>query len=217
MRVLLIEDQADLQRIVRDMLEEEGYAVDTCSDGMAGFARAMSCDYDAIVLDLMLPKMDGRELLERLRERRNTPVLILSALDELADRCHGLDLGADDYLPKPFRHEELLARLRALIRRAAGQANPQIEIGNVSIDTRAKTVSLNGKVVSLTTREYSLLEYLAMHRGRVITRNELFDHLFDEIDEINSNMLDVYISYLRKKLGNGLITTRRGLGYLIPK
>lgn len=215
MRILLVEDQADLHRIVREMLEEDGYAVDSSADGVSGLAKALTYPYDAIVLDLMLPKLDGWEVLQRLRERSKTPVLILSALDEMSDRCRGLNLGADDYLPKPFGQEELLARLRALIRRAAGQATSVIEIRGVTIDTRSKQVLHEDQVIALTSREYSLLEYLAIHRGRVVRREELFDHLFDEIDEVSSNMLDVYVSYLRKKLGSELITTRRGFGYVI--
>lgn len=215
MRILLVEDQADLHRIVREMLEEDGYAVDSSADGVSGLAKAMTYPYDAIVLDLMLPKLDGWNLLQRLRERRKTPVLILSALDEMSDRCRGLNLGADDYLPKPFGQEELLARLRALIRRAAGQATSVIEIRGVTIDTRSKQVLQADQVIALTSREYNLLEYLAIHRGRVVRREELFDHLFDEIDEVSSNMLDVYVSYLRKKLGSEFITTRRGFGYVI--
>lgn len=215
MRILLIEDQTDLQRIIREMLEEDGYSVDSATDGNAGLAKAMSYNYDAIVLDLMLPKIDGWEVLDRLRQIKSTPVLILSALDQTSDRCRGLDEGADDYLPKPFSHEELLSRLRALIRRAAGQSKSLLEFSGVKLDTRKKTVTLNEEAISLTTREYNLLEYLALHRGRVVSRDELLDHLFDEIDEVSSNNLDVYVSYLRKKLGADLISTRRGFGYVI--
>jgi two-component system, OmpR family, response regulator len=215
MRILLIEDQAELHRIIREMLEEDGYSVDSANDGNAGLAKAMTYEYDAIVLDLMLPKMDGWEVLDRLRQSKSTPVMILSALDQTSDRCRGLDEGADDYLPKPFCHEELLSRLRALIRRAAGQSKSLLEFAGVKLDTRMKTVTMHGEAISLTTREYNLLEYLALHRGRVIRREELFDHLFDEIDEVSSNSLDVYVSYLRKKLGADLISTRRGFGYVI--
>ncbi len=215
MRILLVEDQAELHRIIREMLEEDGYSVDSANDGNAGLAKAITYDYDAIVLDLMLPKIDGWEVLERLRQKKNTPVMILSALDQTSDRCRGLDEGADDYLPKPFSHEELLSRLRALIRRAAGQSKSLIEFAGVKLDTRMKTVTLHDEAIALTTREYNLLEYLALHRGRVVRREELFDHLFDEIDEVSSNSLDVYVSYLRKKLGADLISTRRGFGYVI--
>lgn len=215
MRVLLIEDQADLHRIVRQMLEEDGYSVDSAHDGRAGLARVQTYNYDAIILDLLLPNIDGWELLDQLRQRKSTPVLILSALDASSDRCRGLDNGADDYLPKPFDHQELLARLRALIRRSAGVCRSIIEIDQLKIDTKSKNVTFRSAPISLTTREFQLLEYLALHRGRVISRDELFDHLFDEIDEVSSNLLDVYVSYLRKKLGSDLIVTRRGFGYVI--
>ena len=215
MRILLVEDQADMHRIVRQMLEEDGYAVDSANDGNTGLAKALTYDYDAIVLDLMLPNITGWEMLNRLRDRKNTPVLILSALDQARDRCRGLDEGADDYLPKPFSHEELLSRIRALIRRAAGQSKSIIEFSNIHLDTRSKIVKVHDEPIALTTREYNLLEYLVLHRGRVVSREELHDHLFDEIDEVSSNNLDVYVSYLRKKLGADLITTRRGFGYVI--
>ncbi len=215
MRILLVEDQADMHRIVREMLEEDGYAVDSANDGNAGLAKALTYNYDAIVLDLMLPKITGWEMLNSLRVRKNTPVLILSALDQARDRCRGLDEGADDYLPKPFSHEELLSRIRALIRRAAGQSKSIIEFANIHLDTRSKIVTLHDELITLTTREYNLFEYLVLHRGRVVSREELHDHLFDEIDEVSSNNLDVYVSYLRKKLGADLITTRRGFGYVI--
>lgn len=220
MRVLVVEDQPDLQRILRGMLEDEGYSVDSCSDGAAGLAKAQSYSYDAIVLDLMLPELDGWQVLKRLRasrdaSKKSTPVLILSALHEVEDRCEGLDLGADDYLAKPFNHAELISRVRALIRRAAGQSSSMLQIENVKIDQRAKKVYLEDEEVALTGREYSLLEYLALHRGRVIGKDELFQHLSDEIDEMASNWLEVYVSYLRRKLGAEVIKTRRGIGYVI--
>lgn len=215
MRVLVVEDQPDLSRLLRGFLEDAGYAVDSASDGNEGFAKAMTWPYDVIVLDLMLPKMDGLTLLERMRTKHKTPVLILSALDALPDRVRGLDLGADDYLSKPFEREELLARLRAIIRRSAGQSRSTVDINDISIDFRSKSVTRAGEVVTLTSREYNLLEFLVMHRGRVISREELCDHLSDEIDESNSNVLDVYISYLRKKLGHHVIETKRGFGYVV--
>ncbi len=217
MRVLVVEDQPDLLRLLRGFLEDAGYAVDCASDGSEGLAKAMAWPYDVIVLDLMLPKMDGLTLLERLRAYHKTPVLILSARNTLPDRVRGLDLGADDYLSKPFEREELLSRLRAIIRRAAGQALSTIAVNDVSIDLRSKLVTRAGEAVTLTAREYNLLEYLAVHRGRVISREELCDHLSDEIDESFSNVLDVYISYLRKKLGPDVIETRRGFGYVVSK
>lgn len=217
MRVLVVEDQPDLHRLLRGFLEDAGYAVDGAFDGNEGLAKAMTSPYDVIVLDLMLPKIDGMQVLARLRTHRKTPVLILSARDGLKDRVGGLDLGADDYLVKPFERTELLARLRAIIRRVAGQAQSTIDFKGISIDARSKTVMRGDEAIVLTAREYSLLEYLAVNLNRVIGREELSDHLSDEIDESNSNVLDVYISYLRKKLGADVIETRRGFGYVISK
>lgn len=217
MRILVIEDQADLRRLVQGILEEDGYAVDVAADGADGLAKAQAWPYDAIVLDLMLPKIDGWDVLEQLRETHKTPVLILSARDALSDRVLGLDIGADDYLSKPFERPELLARLRALIRRTAGQAKSTLTIKNLQVDLISRTITRDDEIVTLTAREYTLFEYLALHRGKVVTRTELYDHLFDENDETLSNLLDVYISYLRKKLGADVIETRRGLGYVIPE
>ena len=217
MRILVIEDQADLRRLLQGILEESGYAVDVAADGLDGLAKAQVWPYDAIVLDLMLPKIDGWDLLEQLRETHKTPVLILSARDALSDRVLGLDLGADDYLSKPFERSELLARLRALIRRTAGQSKSTLTINDLEIDLIGRTISRGDEVITLTAREYTLFEYLALHRGKVVSRTELYDHLFDENDESLSNLLDVYISYLRKKLGADVIETRRGLGYVIPE
>lgn len=217
MRILVIEDQPDIQRLLRACLEDEGYAVDTACDGEVGLAKALVWPYDVVVLDLMLPKLDGLSLLERLRERRSTPVLILSAKDTLPDRVRGLDDGADDYLTKPFERAELLARLRAIIRRAAGQSQSTILVGSVSVDLRSKLVSVDDVPIALTSREYSVLEYLITHQGRVVSRDELLDHLSDEHDESNSNSLEVFISNIRRKLRATLIETRRGFGYVIPK
>lgn len=216
MRILVIEDQADLRRLLIGMLEEEGYAVDGAADGSDGLFKARAWAYDAIVLDMMLPKIDGWELLEALRATHRTPVLILSARDAVWDRVQGLDLGADDFLAKPFEREELLARLRALIRRAAGPVTSTLTIRDLAVDLRARVVSRGGEPVALTAREYSLFEYLALHRGKVISRAELYDHLFDENEGTLSNLLDVYVSCLRKKLGQDAIETRRGQGYVIP-
>jgi two-component system OmpR family response regulator len=217
MRVLVVEDQLDLQRLLRSLLEDEGYCVDTASDGLEGLSKAFAWSYDAIVLDLMLPKLHGMRLLQQLRQKdRNLPVLILSARDEVSDRVEGLDCGADDYLTKPFERTELLARLRALIRRAAGQSQSTIELNDLVLDLRAKSAIQLGHVVPLTGREYSVLEYLAIHRGRVVSRRELLDHVSDEYDEPNSNSLEVFISNLRRKLGAEVIQTRRGIGYVIP-
>ena len=215
MRVLLIEDEADLLASLARALREEGYAVDTATDGEEGLYKAESADYDAIVLDVMLPRLDGWEILQRLRQSRKTPVLMLTARDAARDRVRGLDTGADDYVVKPFDLDELFARLRAIIRRSAGQTRNAIEIGKVLLDTAARSVTLDGKPVGLTAREYALVEFLALHRGETVTRAALYEHLFDEDDDSLSNLLDVHVSNLRKKLGPEFIATRRGHGYCI--
>jgi two-component system, OmpR family, response regulator len=214
-RLLVVEDEVDLLRALAKALREEGYAVDTASDGEDGLFKATAWNYDAILLDLMLPKLDGREVLTRLRLVKATPVLILTARDALPDRINGLDRGADDYLVKPFQRQELLARIRALTRRAAGQAASVLEVGEVTIDMASQTVTKRGEVIGLTPREYALIEFLALHRGQIVSRTMLYDHLFDENDDSLSNLLDVHVSNLRKKLGHDLIATRRGRGYLI--
>jgi two-component system, OmpR family, response regulator len=215
MRVLAVEDEPDLLASLTKALREDGYAVDGAPDGEEGLYKAENCDYDAIVLDIMLPRLDGWEVLRRLRQTKKTPVLMLTARDAVRDRVRGLDTGADDYLVKPFELPELLARLRALIRRSASQAQVRLEIGDVVIDTAARTVSRDGKATALTAREYALLEFLALHRGKVVTRTMLYEHLFDENDDTLSNLLDVHVFNLRKKLGHDFITTRRGHGYVI--
>jgi two-component system, OmpR family, response regulator len=216
MRLLVIEDDPALQRTLAASLREEHYAVDTASDGAEGLSKARQDTYDAIVLDVMLPRLDGWGVLAGLRPAITTPVLMLTARDTIPDRIKGLNQGADDYLTKPFNVDELLARLRALIRRAAGRTQSVIRLGEVLLDTAAKRVTSDGAEVSLTPREYALVEYLALHRGEVVSRARLYDHLFDEEDDTLSNLLDVHVSNLRKKLGHDLITTRRGLGYSIP-
>lgn len=215
MRLLLIEDDPLLQRSLATGLREENYAVDTASDGEDGLFKAGSNSYDCIILDGMLPVFDGWEVLKQLRPANTTPVLMLTARDAIPDRIRGLDAGADDYLTKPFDGEELLARIRALIRRSSGQASNLLEIGKVMIDTAARSVSLDGENVPLTPREYSLVEYLARHRSVVVSRSELYEHLFDEDDDTLSNLLDVHVSNVRKKLGHEFIATRRGHGYAI--
>jgi two-component system OmpR family response regulator len=217
MRILVVEDEPRLLRNLAKALREEGYAVDTAETGDDGFFKADCNDYDAVVLDVMLPGIDGWEVLARLRKRKNTPVLMLTARDAHADRVKGLDGGADDYLVKPFDLPELLARVRALIRRSVGQPRSEILIGDIALDTRARSVSRNGEVIGLTAREYAILEYLAQHRGEVISRTELYEHLFDENDDTLSNLLDVHVFSIRKKLGHELIMTRRGQGYCIPR
>jgi two-component system, OmpR family, response regulator len=214
-RILVVEDEPDLLRGLARALREEGYAVDTSEDGEEGLYKAANWDYDAIVLDIMLPRLSGWEVLTRLRATKRTPVLMLTARDAGPDRVRGLNTGADDYVVKPFDLPELLARLRALIRRSAGQASSVLQVGAVTIDTAARSVSRGGEAVSLTAREYALLEFLALHRGEVVTRTTLYEHLFDEDDSTLSNLLDVHVSNLRKKLGHDFIATRRGHGYCI--
>jgi two-component system OmpR family response regulator len=215
MRLLLVEDEPDLRRSLGRALREEGYAVDEAADGEEGLLKARQCDYDAIVLDAMLPLIDGFELLRRLRPGSKTPVLMLTARAQIGDRVRGLDAGADDYLAKPFDHHELFARLRALIRRASGEAASAVEIGDIVLRTDAKSVTKSGEAVALTAREYRLVEYLALRRGKVVSRTELYEHLFDENEDTLSNLLDVHVSNVRKKLGHELIATRRGHGYCI--
>jgi two-component system OmpR family response regulator len=215
MRILIVEDEPDLLNSLARACREAGYAVDTAADGEEGLYNAESNSYDAIVLDVMLPKLDGWVLLARLRNTKKTPVLLLTARDQSRDRVRGLDIGADDYVVKPFDLDELLARLRALIRRTSGTTTARIEVGDVAIDTAARAVSQRGETVTLTAREYALLEYLALHRGEVVTRTTLYEHLFDENDSTLSNLLDVHVSNLRKKLGHEFISTRRGHGYCI--
>ena len=215
MRLLLVEDEPDLLNGLARALRRASYAVDLAADGEEGLYKAESTDYDAIVLDIMLPRLDGWGVLARLRKTKTTPVLMLTARDRPVDRVRGLDTGADDYLIKPFDTAELLARLRALIRRSAQRARPLIEIGEVEIDPAARNVNRAGKPVVLTAREFAVLEYLALHRGEVVTRTALYEHLFDENDNTLSNLLDVHVSNIRKKLGHDFITTRRGHGYSI--
>jgi two-component system OmpR family response regulator len=215
MRILVVEDEARLRGSLAKALREEGYAVDTACDGGEGLFKAENYGYDAILLDVLLPVLDGWELLGRLRKARQTPVLMLTARDTVPDRVRGLDLGADDYLVKPFDLPELFARLRALIRRSAGHARPHIDLGDISIDLRLRTATVAGESVALTAREYSILEYLALHRGKVVSRSELYEHLLDETDDTLSNLVDVHVFNIRRKLGHSLITTRRGEGYYI--
>ena len=216
MRVLVVEDDPDLRRVLEQALREDGYAVDAAPDGRIGLYDATTWDYDAVILDLMLPGLDGWQLLSSLRgEKKAMPVLILTARDGVPDRIRGLDSGADDYMIKPFVLAELQARLRALIRRAAGRAHPALDLGEVQVDTASRTISRNGLPVHLTAREYGIVEILGLRRGEVVSRTDLYAHLFDENDDSFSNLLDVHISNIRKKLGKDFIQTRRGHGYVI--
>ena len=215
MRLLLVEDEPDLREALARALCEEGYAVDTADNGENGLFNALNTNYDAIVLDILLPKMNGWDVLKQLRAKKKTPVLMLTARDQSLDRVRGLDTGADDYMVKPFDLPELFARLRAIIRRAAGQSSTQIQVGKVVVDTAARLVTVDQQPVALTAREYGLVEFLALHRGEVVTRTQLYESLFDENDDTMSNLLDVHVSNVRKKLGHDFIATRRGHGYQI--
>ncbi len=215
MRILIIEDEADLARAVRKALEDDCFSVDVAHDGESGQYQAESCDYDAILLDLMLPRRDGWTVLKQLRRTKNTPVLILTARDGVDERVRGLDGGADDYLIKPFELDELRARIRSLIRRSAGKASRILRAGDVEFDTASRTVRRSGNDVTLSPKEYAVAEYLMMHRGELVTRTRLYDHVYDESEDTLSNVMDVYISNLRRKLGKDFIKTRRGEGYLI--
>ena len=215
MRLLIVEDEPDLLASLAQALREEGYAVDTADNGEDGLFNAEGTDYDAIILDVMLPGLDGWEVLKRLRRTKQTPVLMLTARDQSRDRVRGLDTGADDYVVKPFDLNEIFARLRALIRRTNHKTTNLIELGTVTVDTAARHVLLNGQAVELTAREYSLVAFLGLHRGEVVTRTQLYEHLFDENECSLSNLLDVHVSNVRKKLGAEFIVTRRGHGYCI--
>jgi two-component system OmpR family response regulator len=215
MRVLVIEDDPGLRRSLSATLKDEGFAVDQAADGEEGLYHAREGLYDVIVLDVMMPKLDGWQVLAQLRPEHSVPVLMLTARDSVPDRITGLNAGADDYLTKPFDSDELVARLRALIRRAAGQTQSTIEVKGYQLDTASRTLKKDGIAIELTAREYSLFEYLAIHRGEVVSRSLLYERLFDENDNSLSNLLDVHVSNLRKKLGADIIATRRGHGYCI--
>ena len=218
MKVLVIEDYPPLLEGLCKGLREEGFTVEAARDGEEGLWSAQNGQADVIVLDLMLPKLDGLSLLKRLRqEGRQTPVLILTARGDVPDRVKGLNLGADDYLPKPFSFQELLARVQALVRRRYDNRNPVIEAGPVRIETAARRTTVGGKEVVLTPREYGLLELLARRAGEVVTRPEIWDCIYEFDSDATSNVVDVYIGYLRRKLdapgAPSLIETVRGHGY----
>jgi DNA-binding response OmpR family regulator len=219
-RVLLVEDTMPILRAIRQGLEEEGFAVDVATDGEEADVKCRSTSYDAIVLDIMLPKIDGLTLLKRWRESGiGTHVLLLTARTSTQDKVVGLDSGADDYLAKPFEMDELFARIRALVRRGHQQKDPVLRCHDLEIDTAARVVRRSGQVIHLTPREYALLEFLAFHRGKVVTRSMIWEHLYDEYDENTSNVVDVYIRYLRNKVDKQfdppLILTRWGEGYML--
>ncbi len=214
MRVLVVEDEPTLAKQLRTALEGAGYAVDSAADGEDGHYLGSTENYDAVILDLGLPEVDGLTVLDRWRkEGRVTPVLVLTARDSWSDKVAGLDAGADDYLAKPFQTEELIARLRALIRRASGNASSELTAGGVRLDTRSGRVTLDGEPVKLTAQEFKLLSYLMHNKGKMVSRTELIEHIYDQDFDRDSNTIEVFITRIRKKLGADLISTTRGLGY----
>jgi two-component system OmpR family response regulator len=216
MRLLVVEDEPDLARTLRKALAEETFAVDVVGNGEDAIFQASEVAYDAIVLDLMLPGTSGWTVLETLRRERNrAPVVVLTARDTLADKVRGLNLGADDYLTKPFALSELVARLRALIRRASPEPVPTLVVGRITIDTAARHVWRGERLITLTAREYAILECLVRRRGTLVTRAAMLEHLYAEDHDVTSNVVDVHVARLRRKLGSGVIRTRRGHGYII--
>ncbi|MFA5902019.1 MAG: response regulator transcription factor [Hyphomicrobium sp.] len=216
MRILIVEDEARIGAAIKSALSSAGYTCDLAVDGEDAWFRGDTESYDLVLLDLGLPKMDGLAVLKRWRAAgRNMPVLVLTARGAWTERVEGIDAGADDYLAKPFRTEEVLARVRALIRRSVGQGNPLIEAGNLSLDTRQMRVLVDGEVVQASPLEYRLVAYLMHHKGRVVPPHELLEHLHGDDDARNANALEALIMRLRKKLGPDAIETRRGFGYLI--
>ncbi|ABS68406.1 response regulator transcription factor [Xanthobacter versatilis] len=216
MRLLVVEDDPELNRQLVEALSDAGYAVDRAYDGEEGQYLGETEPYDAIVLDIGLPKLDGISVLESWRRAgKVTPVLILTARDRWSDKVQGFDAGADDYVAKPFHMEEVLARLRALLRRASGHASSEMTCGPVRLDTRSGRVTVEGTAVKLTSHEYRLLSYLMHHAGRVVSRGELVEHLYDQDFDRDSNTIEVFVGRLRKKLDCDVIQTVRGLGYLL--
>lgn len=220
MRILVVEDYAPIRNALVEGLTAAGLSVDSSAEGSEGKWLAESNDYDVIILDLMLPKIDGMTILKSLREQGNDAhILILTAKDTVPERVEGLDFGADDYLVKPFVFAELLARVRALIRRKYGGKNPVIHVADLAVDTKARRVSRDGNAIEMTAKEFALLEYLALRAGDIVSRAEIWEHVYSFENDNHSNVVDVYISYLRKKIDrqgmDKLIHTRRGQGYLL--
>jgi two-component system OmpR family response regulator len=216
MRILVIEDDPDLNRQLVTAFKDAGYVVDSARDGEEGHFLGDTEPYDAVVLDIGLPKKDGLTVLETWRaDGKKMPVLLLTARDRWSDKVQGFDAGADDYVAKPFHMEEVLARLRALVRRAAGHVTSEISAGPVRLDTRAGRVTVDGNAVRLTSHEYRILAYLMHHRGRIVSRTELVEHIYDQDFDRDSNTIEVFIGRLRKKLGIDIIQTIRGLGYCL--
>lgn len=217
MKILVVEDEDDLRGSLKQSLVEQGYAVDIAADGEEATHLALENGYDAIILDVVLPKADGWKVLRDVREKKQTPVLMLTSRNTRADVIRGLDRGADDYLTKPFDLKEVHARVRALIRRSKGHADPILNFGRVVLDSGKKLVTLDLELIDLTHREYSLVEYLAFRRGDVVSRTELYEHLFADDDESMSNLLDVHVCNVRKKIDKDFIQTRRGHGYFLAE
>ncbi|MBC6497362.1 MAG: response regulator transcription factor [Alphaproteobacteria bacterium GM7ARS4] len=216
MRILLVEDDKNVLRQLSACLKEHGYVVDVAEDGEEGYFLGETEPYDAVILDLGLPQMDGLSVLRRWRlEKRTMPVLILTARGDWSEKVAGFDAGCDDYVAKPFQMEELLARLRALIRRASGHASPDLTCGSLRLDSRMGRIFLEDKMLSLTAHEYKILSYFMHHKGKVISRSELIDHIYDQNFDLDSNTIEVFIGRLRKKLGRRYIKTERGLGYCL--
>lgn len=214
MRVLIVEDDADLARQLKSTLKDAGYAVDVAKDGEEGHFLGDTEPYDAVVLDLGLPLIDGVSVLQKWRaDGKAFPVLILTARDQWSEKVAGFDAGADDYLTKPFHTEELMARLRALLRRASGHTTDTIEIGGLTVDNRSARAFIDGMGIKLTSHEFRLLSYMAAHVGRVISRTELVEHIYDQDFDRDSNTIEVFVGRLRKKIGTDRIETVRGLGY----
>jgi len=216
MRILVVEDDTNLNRQIKEALVDSGYAVDVALDGEEGHYLGDTEPYDAVILDIGLPQMDGLSVLEQWRRDGKTiPVLLLTARDRWSDKVQGIDAGADDYVAKPFHMEELLARLRALVRRAAGHASNEITAGPVRLDVRSGKVTVDGQAIKLTSHELRLLSYLMHHKGKVISRTELTEHLYDQDFDRDSNTIEVFVGRLRKKLPEEVIQTVRGLGYQV--
>ena len=216
MRLLVVEDERDLAQTLRRALEEEEFAVDVAEDGEDALFKIREMPYDAVILDLMLPGLDGWSLLQTIRAAGiRTPVLVLTARDMIDDRVRGLNLGADDYLTKPFALAELIARIRAMIRRAYGNPVPTIELGELTIDTASRQVRRSGTLIDLTAREFAILELLTRSRGSVVARSTICEHIYNEDTDVLSNVVDVHVAALRRKLGPEVIRTRRGEGYII--
>lgn len=220
MRLLVVEDEKKLNDLITKKLEKEYYGVDSCFDGEEAVRYVEGTEYDAVILDIMLPKLDGFEVIKRIRAKKNkVPILLLTARDNIDDKVKGLDYGADDYLVKPFIFEELMARIRVLLRRNSGNADNVITIANLKVDLDAKTVFRDDVLIKLSGREYSILEYLIRNKGKILPRERIEDHIWNYEYEGGTNVIDVYIRYLRKKIDDGytpkLIHTVRGLGYVL--